>query len=164
MKPCKYHVFVCRDERCDQCGSKEVYEKFRELNDKLSLTGVKITSCGSMGYCDIGPNVVIYPDGVWYSNVKPDDVDGIVESHLINGAPYEPKTLKEDDPSEGRKENFFKEVLKMQPLTWDSLLSLSRSKGLGDGWLERIKYYFDEIAGTSEFKVKERVARRRFEI
>lgn len=164
MKPCKYHLFVCRDTSCDQSGSKEVHDKFRELNDKLGLTGVKITSCGSMGYCDIGPNVVIYPDGVWYHDVKPDDVQGIVERHLINGEPYEPKRLKQDDPSETRKENFFKEVSKMEPQTWDSLLSLSRSRSLGDEWLERIKYYFEEITDTGEFKVKEKVVRRRFEI
>lgn len=96
----KHHVFVCTGPSCGPRGSKAVLEKFwdvlrykgmlygkrgvKELQHKAS---VLVASCGSVGLCSVGPAVLIYPEGIWYYNVQPEDVEEIVNEHLIYGNP-----------------------------------------------------------------------------
>ena len=47
------------------------------------------TGCGSVGFCAVGAAVMVYPDGVWYAQVRASDVPEIVEEHLVNGRPVE---------------------------------------------------------------------------
>jgi (2Fe-2S) ferredoxin len=90
----KYHVFVCTSCRingtqkgfCHSKDSVSIVQKFMEEVDDRDLSGeVMITNTGCFGICDKGPIVVVYPEGVWYGNVTPDDVETIVEQHLENG-------------------------------------------------------------------------------
>lgn len=81
------HVFVCaQGKSCAKVGSAEVYAKFREL---LSNSGLKprvlVTACGSIGFCDRGVAVAIYPEQVWYSRVTADDVEEIWSEHVVGG-------------------------------------------------------------------------------
>jgi NADH-quinone oxidoreductase subunit F/NADP-reducing hydrogenase subunit HndC len=46
---------------------------------------IVLSDCGSVGFCSIGPAVLVYPDGVWYGQVQPEDVPEIVEEHLEKG-------------------------------------------------------------------------------
>jgi len=46
---------------------------------------VLVTACGSFGVCDRGPNMIVYPDGVWYSGVAPQDASEIVQTHFQEG-------------------------------------------------------------------------------
>jgi (2Fe-2S) ferredoxin/2-polyprenyl-3-methyl-5-hydroxy-6-metoxy-1,4-benzoquinol methylase len=50
---------------------------------------VQITACGSLGLCESGPNLVVYPEGVWYSGVTPADIPELVRSHFIEDTPLE---------------------------------------------------------------------------
>jgi len=50
---------------------------------------VVLTECGSVGFCAIGAAVMIYPDGVWYAQVRASDVPEIVQEHIVNGRPVE---------------------------------------------------------------------------
>jgi (2Fe-2S) ferredoxin len=95
------HVFVCTGKSCSAVDSVEVKEAFeRELNARGLQYGkekkgrnpngsVVLTECGSVGFCAIGPTVIVYPDGVWYAQVRPTDVPEIVEEHIVNGRPVE---------------------------------------------------------------------------
>lgn len=92
------HVFVCTGKSCSQNNSEATLAKFWEvLAEKGLLYGkrgtmegtVIVTSCGSIGLCAIGPAVLIYPEGVWYYNVSPDDVQEIVNEHIIGGKAVE---------------------------------------------------------------------------
>jgi len=94
--PFKKHVFVCNGESCTKNGSAAVKARFLEelrargLQRKRAMKGdFMCTDCSSVGFCDIGPAVLVYPDGVWYAHVKPSDVPEIIESHLIGGRPVE---------------------------------------------------------------------------
>jgi (2Fe-2S) ferredoxin len=61
-----------------------------EVIEECDLSGdVMITSTGCFGICDKGPVAVIYPEGVWYGNLTEDDVEKIVEQHIMNGIPVE---------------------------------------------------------------------------
>ena len=81
------HVFVCsHGKSCAKRGSAEVYAAFRE---RLKASGLKpkvaVTGCGSIGFCDRGVAVAIYPEQVWYSRVTPEDVEEIWQEHVLGG-------------------------------------------------------------------------------
>ena len=95
--PIRHHVFVCTGNSCSARDSAEVLETFeRELKTRGLLFGreakgknprgsIVVTSCASVGFCSIGPAVMIYPDGVWYAQVRSQDVSEIIDEHLLGG-------------------------------------------------------------------------------
>ncbi len=97
LAPITHHVFVCTGQSCAALDSAEVRAAFeRELLSRGILFGkekkgknprgsVILTECASVGFCAIGAAVMVYPDGVWYAQVRASDVPEIVEEHLING-------------------------------------------------------------------------------
>lgn len=93
IKP-KYHVFVCTSSRingsqkgyCHSNAGVEIVTNFMESLEENGLSGdVMVSNTGCLGLCNDGPVVVIYPEGTWYGKVTPDDVEEIVESHLMGG-------------------------------------------------------------------------------
>ena len=56
----------------------------RQIKQAGSERDIRVTLTGYMGRCGEGPTVVIYPDGIWYRGVKPDDAGELVEHHLMN--------------------------------------------------------------------------------
>ncbi len=99
-------VFVCINERpeghpkgsCTLRGSREVIERFDELLDKKDIYDrISLIKTRCMGPCLDGPIVAVFPDNCWYKEVTPDDVEEIVEEHLINNRPVERKILKDDE-------------------------------------------------------------------
>jgi (2Fe-2S) ferredoxin/SAM-dependent methyltransferase len=96
MEPFRYHVFICNQCKaegvpcCAVRGSEKVIEALRhEIAAQGLLDEVQITQCGSVGLCERGPNMVVYPEGVWYSAVQPQDVSEIVRSHFQQGSVVE---------------------------------------------------------------------------
>jgi (2Fe-2S) ferredoxin/SAM-dependent methyltransferase len=74
----------------------------REVAHQGLIDAVQVTTCGSLGLCEHGPNVVVYPEGIWYSGVRPEDVPEIVGSHFRNDTVVE--RLARTDPSTLRAE------------------------------------------------------------
>mgnify|MGYP001806961170 CR=1 FL=1 len=79
------HVFVCTNNRggerksCADGKSELVKATLKEIVDTKGWKGkVRVSSAGCLGVCSAGPNVMIYPQKVWFSNVSPDDVDEII--------------------------------------------------------------------------------------
>ncbi|MGA2444184.1 MAG: methyltransferase [Opitutaceae bacterium] len=96
MQPFRHHVFICDQRKpeglpcCAARGSATVIEALRrEIAAQALLDVVQVTTCGSLGLCERGPNLVVYPDGVWYSGVGVADVPEIVREHFKNGRPVE---------------------------------------------------------------------------
>jgi (2Fe-2S) ferredoxin len=92
MEPFRYHVYVCDQQKpeglpcCSAGGSAKMIEALRrEIAARGLADEVQVTVCGSLGLCEWGPNLVVYPEGVWYSAVKPEDVAEIVTSHFQEG-------------------------------------------------------------------------------
>ena len=81
------HVFVCNTGKaCAERNSAAVYEKFRKLYKESGLKPkVLVTGCGSVGFCDRGVAVIVYPEQIWYSRVTVDDVDEIWNEHVLHG-------------------------------------------------------------------------------
>lgn len=96
--PIKRHVFVCNGKSCAAVGGAEVKKAFEEELQKRNLRYGKeskgrnpngeivLTDCGSVGFCSIGTAVLVYPEGVWYGQVRAEDVPEIVEEHLEKGS------------------------------------------------------------------------------
>jgi (2Fe-2S) ferredoxin len=105
--PIKHHVFVCNGKSCSAVGSAEVKAAFEEQLELKNLRYGKaskgrnpegpivLTDCGSVGFCSIGTAVLVYPEGVWYAQVRAEDVSEIIEEHLIKGHPVERLALIE---------------------------------------------------------------------
>lgn len=95
--PIKHHVFVCNGKSCSAVGSAEVKAEFERILQEKGIRQGKVskgrnpmgdivlTDCGSVGFCSIGPAVLVYPEGIWYAQVQPEDVREIVEEHLEKG-------------------------------------------------------------------------------
>lgn len=92
------HVFVCLNERdpdhprgcCSASGSREIHARLKRLAKERGLEPcVRVNKSGCLDTCERGPSIVVYPENVWYGRVTLDDVEEIVESHLVNGTPVE---------------------------------------------------------------------------
>ena len=80
------HVLVCGGTGCTSSGSKAVQAAFEENINACGLAEeVKLVQTGCFGLCELGPVVIIYPEGTFYSRVTPADVKEIVEEHLLKG-------------------------------------------------------------------------------
>ena len=91
------HIFICVNERSEDkrvsCGEEKgmaLVKAFKEelLNRNLKAA-VRAQKTGCFDICELGPNVVVYPEGVYYGKVQLSDVKEIVEEHIINNKPVE---------------------------------------------------------------------------
>jgi len=84
------HVLICGGTGCTSSGSKKIQEAFEQNIAAAGLEEeVKLVQTGCFGLCALGPVVIVYPDGTFYSRVTTDDVKEIVEEHLLKGRPVE---------------------------------------------------------------------------
>ena len=84
------HVLVCGGTGCTSSGSVKIMDA---LNTEIAAHGlaeeVKVVGTGCFGLCALGPIMIVYPEGTFYSSVKVDDVKEIVEEHFLKGRPVE---------------------------------------------------------------------------
>jgi (2Fe-2S) ferredoxin len=99
----RHHVFVCENRRdpadprgcCGAKGSEAIRAALKSEIERRGLRGeVRANAAGCLDACAHGPTVVVYPEGVWYGRVSPEDVPEIVERHLVNGEPVERLRLR----------------------------------------------------------------------
>ena len=107
------HVLVCGGTGCTSSHSAEIIEKLeQELKAKGLENEVKVIKTGCFGLCALGPVMIVYPEGCFYSEVKVDDVPEIVEEHLLKGRMvkrllYE-ETVHKEDIKPLKETNFYK--------------------------------------------------------
>jgi (2Fe-2S) ferredoxin len=92
----EHHIFICTNQRspdnprgcCDPNGLAELQLRFKqELAARGLKSQVRANKAGCLDQCEHGPNVVVYPEGVWYGHVQLQDVAEIVDSHIVGGLP-----------------------------------------------------------------------------
>jgi len=84
------HVLICGGTGCTSSGSVAIQEAFESNIEANGLSEeVKVVQTGCFGLCALGPVVIVYPDGTFYSRVTPEDVKEIVEEHLLKGRKVE---------------------------------------------------------------------------
>ncbi|MBK6639564.1 MAG: (2Fe-2S) ferredoxin domain-containing protein [Rhodocyclaceae bacterium] len=94
MSHFKHHVFFCTNQRangdacCNDHGASDMRayakDKVKALADKIPER-VRVNMAGCLDRCAEGPVMVIYPDAVWYTYVDKNDIDEIIDEHLISG-------------------------------------------------------------------------------
>lgn len=86
METYRSHVMICGGTGCHSSGSADIIKNFEtQIKEKGLDKEVKIVRTGCFGLCEVGPIVVIYPEGAFYSHITPEDVNEIVEEHLVKG-------------------------------------------------------------------------------
>ncbi len=101
----RLHVFCCVNERpaddprgcCKAKGSQELRDHMKARAKEMGLGRVRINASGCLDRCELGPTMVIYPEGVWYHYRSPEDVDEILETHLRGGGRVRRLMLKPKD-------------------------------------------------------------------
>lgn len=100
----KHHVFVCTNLRadgtqsCQQYDAQAMRDHMKKRSKELGLVSsgeVRINSAGCLNRCEEGPVMVIYPQETWYNFVDQEDIDEIIDEHLVKGNIVE--RLKLDD-------------------------------------------------------------------
>lgn len=74
---------------CDPAGQGELQRLFKTKLGQRGIKNVRANKSGCLDQCELGPTVVVYPEAVWYGGVQPEDVDEIIESHIVGGHPVE---------------------------------------------------------------------------
>ena len=93
------HLFVCTNvtasgkPACGKRGGPELLAAVQAALLRRRATGVLVTGCACLGPCFDGPNAVLYPDGVWYGDLTPDDADALA-AHLVDGVVHEAKRVE----------------------------------------------------------------------
>ena len=87
------HIFCCVNERppshkrgcCSLKGSRQLCDYMCRRSMALGMHRIRINQSGCLNRCELGPTMVIYPEGVWYTYRNEDDIDEILKSHVRNG-------------------------------------------------------------------------------
>lgn len=94
--PEKREILVCGGTGCTSSDSIQIIENLRNEIKKADLEGsVEVLLTGCFGFCAKGPIVKVYPDDIFYTQVKPEDASEIVQSHLVNHKVVERLLFKE---------------------------------------------------------------------
>ena len=90
----KRHVFFCCNQRdppencCNNHGASDMQGYAKNRIKELGQSGkgmIRINKAGCLDRCDEGPVLVVYPEAVWYTYVDQNDIDEIIDSHILNG-------------------------------------------------------------------------------
>lgn len=106
-----HHVFCCINERppghprgcCKEKDAVRLRNYMKARAKELGLKGVRINAAGCLDRCELGPTMVIYPEGVWYRCRAPADVDEVLQTHLVRGGRVAHLMLLPDDVGSGEK-------------------------------------------------------------
>ena len=99
------HIFVCGNQRepgsarpcCDPEGKAALQKSFKDKLKERGLKGrVRANKSGCLDQCEHGPTVVVYPEAIWYGHVTLEDVDEIVDSHIVGGKPVDRLVLPDE--------------------------------------------------------------------
>ena len=87
------HLFVCTNRRpdghrrgsCAAGGSEGLRDYMKARAKELGIANIRVNSAGCLDRCELGPCLVIYPEGVWYRLGSTADVDRVLQAHVVEG-------------------------------------------------------------------------------
>ncbi|MDK2800966.1 MAG: NADP-reducing hydrogenase subunit HndC [Clostridiales bacterium] len=119
MELVRSHVLVCGGTGCTSSGCEKIIKEMENQLKKNNLDKeIRVIKTGCFGLCALGPIVIVYPEGAFYSMVKPEDVQEIVEEHLLKGRIVKrllyDETIEEDDTVKSLNEvDFYKKQMRV---------------------------------------------------
>jgi (2Fe-2S) ferredoxin len=109
------HIFFCNNQRAENhprgsCnaraehlgGVEKVRAYARAKSQQLGIENIRCNGAGCLDRCEFGPNLVVYPEGVWYRYENTADIDEILETHVKNGGRVERLMLQPDQLPPGK--------------------------------------------------------------
>ena len=101
----RLHAFICTNRRpdghkrgsCAARGAEPLRDYLKARAKELGIGGVRINAAGCLDRCELGPVMVIYPEGIWYNFHSYEDIDEILDSHLLKGGRVERLMLRPED-------------------------------------------------------------------
>ncbi len=132
----KKHVLVCTASHCAQKGANDVVGRLRLDILRSGLdTEILVNNCGTIDLCDIGPNLVVYPDNVIYRGVTVKDLPDIIQ-HLKGGPVVERLVLDRQSPEEEARRRFYTAAISPSPTRpAPDFVSLAASHGFDESWI-----------------------------
>jgi (2Fe-2S) ferredoxin len=99
------HVFCCTNRRaaghprgcCADKGSESLRDYMKDRARALGLKKVRVNNAGCLDRCELGPTLVIYPEGVWYAVSTREEIDEVLQTHLVEGGRFERLMLQTAD-------------------------------------------------------------------
>ncbi len=107
------HVLVCGGTGCTSSGSEQIIAELKKEINAVGLADeVNVVQTGCFGLCALGPIMIVYPEGCFYSRVKPEDIKEIVDEHLLKGRIVKrllyTETVEEDNIKSLNETDFYK--------------------------------------------------------
>jgi (2Fe-2S) ferredoxin len=132
----KKHVLVCTASHCAQKGANDVAGRLRLDVIRRGLDAeILVNNCGTIDLCDIGPNIVVYPDNVIYRGVTVKDIPDIVE-HLRGGPVVDRLLLGAQTPEEQTRREFYRAAVATgTAMPSDDFVRLAEEWGFDGAWL-----------------------------
>jgi (2Fe-2S) ferredoxin len=132
----KRHVLICNASHCVSRGANDVAGRMRlEIIRRKLDAEILINNCGTIDLCDIGPNVVVYPDNVILSGVALKDVGRVVD-YLAGGEMPADLVLNPATASEKARRAFYAEAVAAgEPLDEPSFAALAAAHGYNGAWI-----------------------------
>ena len=132
----KRHVMVCTAVHCSKLGAMDVAGRLRLAIIRQGLDAeILINNCGTIDLCDIGPNMVIYPDNIIYRGVTVKDIPEVVE--YLKGGPVIERLLLSKDTSEERTRRayYLEATADEHGISPERGAELARNHGFDDAWI-----------------------------
>lgn len=161
------HILACTGNHCNQKGAGQIINRLRfELMRRKMTDRVMFNTCGTIDLCDIGPNLVIYPDNIVYSNITEKDIPEIVK--FLEGGPVVDRLLTAPgSPAEEQRQGFYAALLERgNSLPEAEVMELASNNGQADNWIaEQLRRGFmakkpDADSGEDRFSMTSKALHR----
>ena len=136
------NVLVCGGTGCTSSNSELIIEK---LNEEIKAKGldkeVNVVRTGCFGLCALGPIMIVYPEGSFYSMVTPEDVPEIVEEHLLKGRIVKrllyKETVVDDNTIKSLNHTpFYEKQMRIAPVSYTHL-DVYKRQTLSGFWMQK---------------------------
>ena len=145
MNLVRSHILVCGGTGCTSSGSAKLIEEFEAQLSRVGMADeVKVVKTGCFGLCALGPIVIVYPEGAFYSRITAEDVKTIVDEHIVKGRIvksllYDEAVHDNEDVKPLNEINFYKHQMRIalkncgviDPENIDEYIALDGYKALG---------------------------------
>ena len=144
MNLVRAHILVCGGTGCTSSGSEKLISEFETQLSRVGMADeVKVVKTGCFGLCALGPIVIVYPEGAFYSRITPENVKEIVDEHIVKGRIVKhllyDESVKEEEIMPLNDTNFYKHQMRIalkncgviDPENIDEYIALDGYKALG---------------------------------
>lgn len=133
----KRHVLICTASHCSQKGGMDVAGRLRiELIRKKLDAEILVNNCGTIDLCDMGPNIVVYPDNVILRGATLKDLPDLV-AYLRGGDLPERMVINANSPDEQNRRALYAEAVTHDgPMSQEAFVALTERFGLDTAWID----------------------------